>query len=89
VKTSHMDQAPKGTVRRSAEGALLVREFRGDSLGWKLVRAQSDDCEFIDDQQMDPAWLEWPIIWCPEAGFHEQDNIRRAQGEPPMSGSGL
>lgn len=23
---------------------------------------------------------DWPIIWCPNATYHEQDNIRRAQG---------
>jgi hypothetical protein len=67
-------------VRRSPEGALLVHEVRGDDFGWRLVTPGSDDCEFIDDHEMDPAWLEWPITWCPEAGFHEQDNIRRAQG---------
>lgn len=26
---------------------------------------------------------DWPIIWCPNAAYHEQDNIRRAQGEEP------
>jgi hypothetical protein len=83
VETRHMNQAPRGTVRRSAEGALLVREFRGDEAGWKLVPSQSDDCVFIDDREIDPAWLEWPIIWCTDAAFHEQDNIRRAQGRGP------
>jgi hypothetical protein len=24
---------------------------------------------------------DWPIIWSPDANFHEQDNIRRAQGQ--------
>ena len=75
-----MNQAPRGTVRRSAEGALLVREFRGDNLGWKLVPAQSEHCVFFDDQEINTLLLEWPIIWCPDARFHEQDNIRRAQG---------
>ncbi|MGE5697222.1 MAG: hypothetical protein ACM4D3_18935 [Candidatus Sericytochromatia bacterium] len=31
----------------------------------------------------DPEWLDvcdWPIIWCPNAAYHEQDNIRRAGG---------
>ena len=77
---------PRGTVRRSAEGALLAREFRRDERGWKLVRLQSDDCVFFPDPAVDPAWLEWPIIWCPNARFHEQDNIRRAQGGAPWSG---
>jgi hypothetical protein len=75
-----MDEAPRGTVRRSAEGALLARESRRDQGGWKLVPLQSDDCVFFPDPAVDPAWLEWPIIWCPDATFHEQDNIRRAQG---------
>ena len=78
-----MNEAPRGTVRRSAEGALLVREFRGDAGGWKLVPSQSEDCVFLADPAVDPGWLEWPIIWCPDAAFHEQDNIRRAQGAPP------
>jgi hypothetical protein len=77
-----MDEAPGGTVRRSADGSLLVREFRGDQGGWKLVPAQSEHVVFFGDQEMDPTWLEWPIIWCPNATFHEQDNIRRAQGRP-------
>jgi hypothetical protein len=75
-----MNKAPRGTVRRSAKGALLVREFGGDNLGWKLVPAQSGHCVFFDDQEINPLWREWPIIWCPDATFHEQDNIRRAHG---------
>ena len=75
-----MKEAPGGTVRRSAEGTLLVREFRGDKRGWKLVLTQSEHCSFFGDHEIDPLWLEWPIIWCPAAMFHEQDNIRRAQG---------
>lgn len=81
--TEHMvKKAPGGTVRRSSEGALLVREFRGDECGWKLVPAQSEQCVFFRDHEIDSPWLEWPIIWCPDAAFHEQDNIRRAQGLP-------
>lgn len=75
-------KAPGGTVRRSSEGALLVREFRGDEGGWKLVPAQSEQCVFFRDHEIDAPWLEWPIIWCPDAAFHEQDNIRRARGLP-------
>ena len=78
-----MIEAPRGTVRRSAEGALLVREFRGAAWGWNLVRSESKNCVFLGDQEIDPLWLEWPIIWCPLAGFHEQDNIRRAHGLRP------
>ena len=75
-----MKEAPSGTVRRSAEGKLLVRELRGDHRGWKVVSLHSDDCDFVLDCEMDSGWLQWPIIWCPDADFHEQDNIRRAQG---------
>ena len=75
-----MDEAPGGTERRSAEGALLVRVFRRDEGGWKLVSMNSDDSVFFPDLAVDPAWLDWPIVWCPDARFHEQDNIRRAQG---------
>ncbi|MGN6339172.1 hypothetical protein [Mycobacterium sp.] len=77
-----MKQAPPGTVRRSADGALLVRELRGEKHGWKLVPSQSEHTVFFGDHEIDPAWLQWPIIWCPDANFHEQDNIRRAQGRP-------
>ncbi len=77
-----MNEAPRGTVRRSADGALLVRELRGDQWGWKLVPPQSEHTVFFGDHEIDPPWLEWPIIWCPDANFHEQDNIRRAQGHP-------
>jgi hypothetical protein len=85
-----MDQAPEGTVRRSAEGALLVRELRQNEEGWKLVTAQSDDCAFFPDRHVDLAWLDWPIVWCPDAAFHEQDNIRRAQkgAKPAIPGLG-
>jgi hypothetical protein len=78
-----MNQAPRGTVRRSSENALLVRELRADEDGWKLVPAESSHCMFFGDQDVDPAWMEWPIIWCPDAKFQEQDNIRRAQGRRP------
>jgi hypothetical protein len=80
VPGHHMNHAPRGTVRRSAEGALLVREFRGDNEGWKLVPQQSGRCAFFPDRELDPAWLDWPIVCCPDATFHEQDNIRRAHG---------
>jgi hypothetical protein len=75
-----MMEAPRGTVRRSGEGALLVRELRAGVAGWKLVPANSSHCTFFPEAEVDPIWMEWPIIWCPEARFHEQDNIRRAQG---------
>jgi hypothetical protein len=80
VPGHHMNHAPRGTVRRSAEGALLVRQFGGDNGGWKLVPPQSEHCALFPDRAIDPAWLEWPIIWCPDATFHEPDNIRRARG---------
>jgi hypothetical protein len=77
-----MNVAPTGTVRRSAEGALLVREFCGEKLGWKLT-SKSGHCVFFRDREIGPDWLEWPIIWGPAAAFHEQDNIRRAHGRRP------
>jgi hypothetical protein len=83
VETDPVNEDPRGTLRRSADGALLVREFRGDKLGWKLVPSESEDCVFFGDGEIDSNWLEWPIIWCPNSTFHEQDNIRRAQGRQP------
>jgi len=74
---------PRGTVRRSADGALPVREFCDDELCWKLVPSESEHCVFFDEGEIERAWLEWPIVWCPNATFHEQDNIRRAQGHRP------
>jgi len=47
-------------------------------LGWKLVPSESGHCLFFGEGEIDHARLEWPIIWCPNATFHEQDNIRRA-----------
>ena len=79
----HMDEAPRGTVRRSAEGSLLVRELHGNKLVWKLVPSGSEHCMFLSDREINPLWLEWPIIWCPDAAFHQQDNIRRAHGHRP------
>jgi hypothetical protein len=80
MPTYYMNAVPRGTVRRSAEGALLVREFQGDISGWKLVASGSENCLFFGDWEIDPLWMEWPIIWCPDATFKVQDNIRRAQG---------
>ena len=57
-----------------------MRELHDDKLGWKLVPSESEHCVFFGDQEIDALWLEWPIIWCPNARFHEKDNIRRAQG---------
>jgi hypothetical protein len=83
VETDPVNKDPRGTLRRSADGGLLVREFRGDKLGWKLVPSESEHCVFYGDGEIDPTWLEWPIVWCPDSTFHEQDNIRRAQGRQP------
>ena len=77
-----MNEAPRGSVRRSADGALLVREFRGDKLGCKLVPSQSEHCVFFGDHEIDPLWLEWPISGA-QKRRSTTDNIRRAQGAPP------
>jgi hypothetical protein len=71
-----MNEAPRGTARRSAEGALLVRELHDDKLGWKLVPPESEHCVFFGDQEIDPLWLEWPIIWC---------DVSRTGQHPPRS----
>ena len=83
METDPVNEDPRGTLRRCSDGGLLVREFRGDTLGWKLVPSESEHCVFYGDGEIDPTWLEWPIIWCPDSTFHEQDNIRRAQGRRP------
>jgi hypothetical protein len=49
METKYMNEDPRGAVRRSAEGALLVCEFRGDELGWKLVPSESEGCVFLGD----------------------------------------
>ena len=51
-------------------------------MGLEAGAAESEHSVFFGDQETDPLRLEWPIIWCPDATFHEQDNIRRAQGRP-------
>jgi hypothetical protein len=68
-------------ARRRSMSRLCTR--RPMAWGWKLVPAQSEHCVFFGDHETELSWLEWPIIWCPDANFHEQDNIRRAQGRPP------
>jgi hypothetical protein len=67
-------------VRRSAEGALLVREFGGDKWGWKLVLAESEHCVFFGDQETDP----------PLAGMADhlvsRCDVPRTGQHPPRSG---
>jgi hypothetical protein len=73
---------PTGTVRREpVHGALAVR-IAG---GYRVMFPENDrvmsDPDVRGAQNLDVR--AWPIIWCPDAGYHEQDNIRRAQGKEP------
>jgi hypothetical protein len=71
---------PPGTVRRNCDGTLATRT----SDGWRLMSPENDTVLSLTDVTEARTSLrvpEWPIIWSPDANFHEQDNIRRAQGE--------
>jgi hypothetical protein len=79
---SVQDHEPIGTVRREPlRGALAVRAVGG----YRVMFPEHDQVIFLSH----PGGSEslgvsgWPIIWCPNATYHEQDNIRRAQGEVP------
>ena len=73
------ENEPIGTVRRDpVHGALAVCITGGYRVMFSdndhvLVLFHADDAENLDV-------CDWPIIWCPNAAYHEQDNIRRAQG---------
>lgn len=72
---------PIGTVRRDpVHGALAVCI----PAGYRVMLTDNDQVLVLSPASAsDPEWLdvcEWPIIWCPNAAYHEQDNIRRAGG---------
>lgn len=76
------EHEPLGTVRREPQrGALAVCVKDGYRVMFPehdqvVVVSQSDDSKSL-------GVYGWPIIWCPNAAYHEQDNIRRAQGQAP------
>ena len=79
VPVSVQEQEPTGTVRREpVHGALAVCVTGG----YRVMFAEDDQVMVISHADaQNPGVCDWPIIWCPNAGYHEQDNIRRAQGE--------
>ena len=78
---SAQEQEPVGTVRlEPVHGALAVCVGGG----YRVMYPENDQVMVLSraDAQ-DPGVDNWPIIWCPNSGYHEQDNIRRAQGREP------
>lgn len=76
------ESEPIGTVRRDpVHGALAVCFADGH----RLMLTDNDQVMVVphagDADNLDVS--NWPIIWCPNAAYHEQDNIRRAQGDEP------
>jgi hypothetical protein len=78
---SVQEHEPTGTVRREpVHGALAVCVTGG----YRVMFAEDDQVMVLSHADaQNPGVCDWPIIWCPNAGYHEQDNIRRAQGEEP------
>jgi hypothetical protein len=79
---SAQEHEPTGTVRREpVRGALAVCVTGGYRVMFPdhdqvMVLSHAGDSESL-------GVYDWPIIWCPNAAYHEQDNIRRAQGTKP------
>jgi hypothetical protein len=79
---SAQEHEPIGTVRREPlRGALSVC-VRG---AYRVMFPEHDQVLVLShvDDSASLGVIDWPIIWCPNASYHEQDNIRRAQGEEP------
>jgi hypothetical protein len=75
------EHEPIGTVRREpVHGALAVCVTGG----YRVMLPDNDEvmavCSEGDSENLRVS--DWPIIWCPNAAYHEQDNIRRAQAQP-------
>jgi hypothetical protein len=78
---SAQEQEPVGTVRlEPVHGALAVCVTGG----YRVMFPDNDQVVILSHADaQDPGVCNWPIIWCPNSGYHEQDNIRRAQGRQP------
>jgi hypothetical protein len=76
---SAQEHEPIGTVRREpVRGGLAVCVTDG----YRVMLPENDQVVFSDAGDAENLGVsDWPIIWCPNAAYHEQDNIRRAQGE--------
>jgi hypothetical protein len=79
---SALEHEPIGTVRREPVRGALAVCFMG---GYRVMFPEHDQVMVLShaDDSESLGVCDWPIIWCPNASYHEQDNIRRAQGEPP------
>jgi hypothetical protein len=78
---SAQEHEPTGTVRREpVHGALAVCVAGG----YRVMLPANDQVMVLSHADaQNPDVRHWPIIWCPDACYHEQDNIRRAQGKKP------
>ncbi len=80
---SVQEHEPIGTVRREPVHGALAVCFAG---GYRVMFAEHDQVMVLShtDESESLGVCDWPIIWCPNASYHEQDNIRRAQGVEPQ-----
>ena len=79
VPVSAQEQEPTGTVRREPVRGALAACVTG---GYRVMFPEDDQVMVLSHADAQNLGVrDWPIIWCPNAGYHEQDNIRRAQGE--------
>lgn len=73
------EHEPIGTVRREPVHGALAVCIRGS---YRVMFPDNDQVMVLSHADaQNPGVFDWPIIWCPNATYHEQDNIRRAQGE--------
>ena len=81
VPVSVQEHEPTGTVRREPVSGALAACVTG---GYRVMFPEDDQVMVLSHADAQSSGVcDWPIIWCPNAGYHEQDNIRRAQGEEP------
>ena len=77
---SAQEHEPIGTVRREPVRNALAVCVVG---GYRVMFPENDQVIFLshpgDSESL--RVFDWPIIWCPNANYHEQDNIRRAQSK--------
>ena len=80
---SAQEKEPTGTVRREPVHGALAVCITGGYRVMDPKNAQVMVLSHSDAQNL--GVRDWPIIWCPNAAYHEQDNIRRAQGRSSTS----
>jgi hypothetical protein len=79
---SAQEHEPIGTVRREPVRNAVAVCAGG---GYRVMFPENDQVVFLSHPGDSDGLrvFDWPIIWCPNATYHEQDNIRRAQSKVP------